>query len=246
MTATKQDKRRRNLNDESAISFGHPGLTVGRALLLISLLSVLAYANSLGGDFVFDDAEQIVDNQNIRSWENLSKAFTTHVWEFRERPGNLDVPPPLPYYRPLFTIMLTTEFHLFGLWPQGWHLVSLLLHILCAIGVFYVILLMSGRGLLALLSAILFAVHPVHAESVSWISGMTDPLFGGFFLASFYFFIKSHSSVDALEKRRAFVWSLVLFVISAFAKETALGLILLVFAFELTRSEVKGVRRLTG
>jgi len=245
MTATKQDKRRRNLNDESAISFGHPGLTVGRALLLISLLSVLAYANSLGGDFVFDDAEQIVDNQNIRSWENLSKAFTTHVWEFRERPGNLDVPPPLPYYRPLFTIMLTTEFHLFGLWPQGWHLVSLLLHILCAIGVFYVILLMSGRGLLALLSAILFAVHPVHAESVSWISGMTDPLFGGFFLGSFYFFIKSHSSVDALEKRRAFVWSLVLFVISAFAKETALGLILLVFAFELTGSEFKGLRRLT-
>jgi tetratricopeptide (TPR) repeat protein len=245
MTATKQNKRQRNRNDESSISFGHPSLTVGRALLLISLLSVLAYANSLGGDFVFDDTEQIVDNQNVRSWENLSKAFTTHVWEFRERPGNLDVPPPLPYYRPLFTIMLTTEFHLFGLWPQGWHLVSLLLHTLCAIGVFYVILQMSGRGLLAFFSAILFAVHPVHAESVSWISGMTDPLFGVFFLSSFYFFIKAHSSVDALDKRKAFVWSLMLFVISAFAKETALGMIVLVFGFQLTRSEVKGMRRLT-
>src|SRR5437588_10496985 len=111
---------RRNREKGSAIDVGHSSLTVGRGLVLIGLLSVLAYANSLGGDFVFDDTEQIVDNQNIRSWENLSKAFTTHVWEFRERPANLDVPLPLPYYRPVFTVMLTTEFHLFGLWPQGW------------------------------------------------------------------------------------------------------------------------------
>jgi tetratricopeptide (TPR) repeat protein len=245
MTATKRDKGRRNRNDDSATSFGHSSLTVGRALLLISLFSVLAYANSLGGDFVFDDKEQIVDNQNIRSWQNLSKAFTTHVWEFRERAGNLNVPPPLPYYRPIFTVMLTIEFHLFGLWPQGWHLVSLLLHILCAIGVFYVVLKMSGRGLIAFLAAILFSVHPVHAESVSWISGMTDPLFGVFFLGSCYFFLKARSSFGAREKRKAFVWSLALFAISAFAKETALSMILLVFGFELIRAEVKGLRRLT-
>src|ERR1700686_3258532 len=80
------------------------GPGVARAILLICLLSVLAYANSLGGEFVFDDTEQIVGNQNIRSWDNLTKAFTTHVWEFRDQPGGLNVPPPLPYYRPLFTV----------------------------------------------------------------------------------------------------------------------------------------------
>ena len=82
-------------------------LSVPRTILLISLFSVLAYANSLGGEFVFDDTEQIVENQNVRSWDNLAKAFTTHVWQFRERPGALNVPAPLPYYRPLFTVMLT-------------------------------------------------------------------------------------------------------------------------------------------
>ena len=75
-------------------------------MLLICLFSFLAYANSLSGEFVFDDNEQIVENQNIRSWDNLGKAFTTSVWAFRERPGALNVPPPLPYYRPLFTVML--------------------------------------------------------------------------------------------------------------------------------------------
>jgi Flp pilus assembly protein TadD len=249
MVATKETQAVKNkkivtLHIEDAAKGSAPAPPgIGRAILLICLLSVLAYANSLGGEFVFDDTEQIVENQDIRSWDNIAKAFTTHVWEFRSQPGRLNVPPPLPYYRPLFTIMLTGEFHLFGLWPQGWHLVSLLLHILCSIGVFYVILLASARRLIALFASLLFAVHPAHAESVSWISGMTDPLFGAFFLASFYFFLKARSASGERTKQRAFVWSLVLFAFSAFAKETALSLVLLVFGFDLIGSTAKGSER---
>jgi tetratricopeptide (TPR) repeat protein len=194
----------------------------------------MAYANSLGGGFVFDDTEQIVENQSIRSWDNLAKAFSTHVWQFRERPVSLNVPPPLPYYRPLFTVMLTVEYHLFGLWPQGWHLTSMLLHILCGVGVFYAILLISARKLFALFTSILFAVHPVHSESVSWISGMTDPLFGVFFLASFCFYLRARALSDGGPgRRRALALSLVMFAVSTFAKETALSLVLLLFGFEL-------------
>jgi tetratricopeptide (TPR) repeat protein len=136
--------------------------------------------------------------------------------------------------------MLTVEYHLFGLWPQGWHLVSLLLHGLCAAGVFYVILRMSGRNLVALFASILFAVHPVHAESVSWISGMTDPLFGVFFLSSFYSYLKVRESGSA--NQPALMLSLALFVVAAFAKETALSLVILVFGYEL----VEGSRQGTG
>src|ERR1044071_146230 len=110
-----------------------------RIVMLICLVSCLAYANSLGGDFVFDDTDQIVENRDIRSWENLGRAFTTHVWAFRERPEALRVPIPPPYYRPLFTMLFTVEYKLFGLRPQGWHLVSLLLHILCSVGVYAVL-----------------------------------------------------------------------------------------------------------
>jgi protein O-mannosyl-transferase len=219
-------------------------LSPARTLLLISLFSFLAYANSLGGAFVFDDTDQIVENQNIRSWDNLATAFTTHVWAFREQSGALNVPPPLPYYRPLFTVMLTVEYHLFGLWPQGWHLVSLLLHLLCAAGVFYVILRMSGRNLLALFAAIVFAVHPVHTESVSWISGMTDPLFGVFFLASFYLYLKARVPADRGPRTQGmFVFSLVIFVFAAFAKETALSLVVLVFGYEMIESSGKKAER---
>lgn len=220
-------------------------LSPARTILLICLFSFLAYANSLAGEFVFDDTDQIVENQNIRSWSNLAKAFTTHVWAFRERPGALNVPPPLPYYRPLFTVMLTVEYHLFGLWPQGWHLVSLLLHILCAAGVFYVILLMSGRNLVALFASIFFAVHPVHAESVSWISGMTDPLFGVFFLASFCLYLRARAPDErGHPNRRVFALSLAMFVLATFAKETALSLVVLVFGYELIETSRQKTERL--
>src|SRR5262249_41561147 len=166
--ATRSKAKRRGVDSVRTDKASHvsdaSALTSSRIVLLIFLASFLAYANSLGGEFVFDDTDQIVENQNIRSWDNLAKAFTTHVWAFRERSGALDAPPPLPYYRPLFTVMLTAEYHLFGLWPQGWHLVSVLLHILCGVGVFYVILMSSKRRIVALLAALVFAVHPVHAE----------------------------------------------------------------------------------
>jgi len=203
----------------------------------------MAYANSLGGDFVFDDTDQVVENQNIRSWDNLATAFTTDVWAFRDRSVTLNAPPPLPYYRPLFTVMLTIEYHLFGLWPQGWHLVSLLLHMLCAIGVFYVILRMSGRNLLALFASIIFAVHPVHSESVSWISGMTDPLFGVFFLASFSLYLKSRERGNGGGANHRALLSLAMFVLAAFAKETALSLVILVFGYELIEASSNKAER---
>lgn len=254
--ATKKRKKTGRAKSESgqptALPADQPGLLLSlqrlspaRTIILICLFSFLAYANSLGGDFVFDDTDQIVENQNIRSWDNLAKALTTHVWAFRERPGTLDQPPPLPYYRPLFTVMLTVEYHLFGLWPQGWHLISLLLHILCAIGVFYVILRMSGRNLVALFASILFAVHPAHAESVSWISGMTDPLLGVFFLASFSLYLKARAPDERGRANRwAFVLSLAMFVLAAFAKETALSLVVLVFGYELIETSRQKTERL--
>ena len=233
----KQSSVSRNADPPHA----HRELTVSRMLLLIGLLSFLAYANSLGGEFVFDDTEQIVENQDIRSRDNLAKAFTSHVWAFREQSGALNQPPPLPYYRPLFTVMLTVEYQLFGLWPQGWHLVSLLLHVLCGAGVFYVIRRMCGRDLVALFASIVFAVHPVHAESVSWISGMTDPLFGVFFLASFCLYLKSREPGTA--NQRVLILSLALFVLAAFAKETALSLVILVFGYELIATSSQGTNR---
>lgn len=221
-------------------------LGTGRIIMLVCLFAFLAYANSLGGDFVFDDNEQIVENQDLRSWKNVARGFTTDVWAFREKGDTANVPAPLPYYRPLFTAMLTIEYQLFGLQPQLWHLVSLLLHIACSIEVFFVILLLSGRKFVATTASLVFAVHPVHTESVSWISGMTDPLFGVFFLAAFYLYLKQRENgIAPPQKRKYILYSLLFFVVAAFAKETALSLAILIFGYEIVVSQGSLKERLT-
>lgn len=227
-------------------------LALSRIVLLICLLAFLAYANSLGGEFVFDDTEQIVENPAIRSWDNLAKAFTTSVWAFREETSNPDAPPSLPYYRPLFTVFLTFGYQLFVLWPQGWHLMSLLLHILCSVGVYFVINSLAQRKTIAIFSSILFAVYPVHSESVCWISGITDPLYGVFFLASFFFYLKfcearhQRTGVEAAQDKSTglLVASLALFILAAYSKETALSLVVLIFGYEFINSSGNLITRL--
>lgn len=208
-------------------------LDTRRIVLLIVLAGSLAYANSLGGQFVFDDTEQIVENPDIRSWSNLESAFTTHVWAFRANPRFLRVPVPSAYYRPIFTVILTTGYHIFGLWPQGWHLTSLALHLVCSIGVYLLLLRFSSNRAASAIAALLFAVYPIHAESVCWISGMTDPLFGTFFVFSFVLYLKHREG----GKGWALWISLLLFALSLLSKEPAIGLVLLVFAYEMIRPD---------
>ena len=133
-------------------------------------MTAAAFAPALGHGFVYDDHAQIVDNTTLLQPGAALRAFTTSVWAFA---------PELAegrYYRPLFTLWLITGRRLFGLDPFGWHLASVLCH-LGAVSVLWALLRrMSGRALVATLGALLFAVHPTRAESVAWISGVTDPM----------------------------------------------------------------------
>ncbi|MBI3651227.1 MAG: tetratricopeptide repeat protein [Acidobacteria bacterium] len=201
-------------------------LSVKKVILLLSLAACLAYAHSLGGDFVHDDLDEIVNNPNLRSWDKLGNAFTTHFWQFYElqTQGRVKM---AHYYRPLVTVLLTLEYHGFGLWPQGWHLVSLLLHLLSSFMVYLVLRHLSHKPSLVVIAAILFAVYPTQVETVSWISGLPDPLMGIFYLGSFYFYLQFQKA----KRPRHMIGSLVLFLLSTLVKESALSLVVLVFCF---------------
>src|SRR5215210_4311241 len=112
-------------------------LTESRALFLTIASTVLVYANSLSGAFVFDDTKQIVGNPSLHSWSNIFRAFSTDVWSFQRGTLSKDIPPP--YYRPLFTIYLTINYQLFGLWEPGWHLMNLLVHTTATVFVYYLL-----------------------------------------------------------------------------------------------------------
>lgn len=208
-------------------------LDQSRALFLIVATTVLAYANSLSGAFVFDDTKQIVGNPALRSWGNILRAFTSDVWSFQR--GTLTKDIQLPYYRPLFTVYLTLNYKLFGLWEPGWHLMNMLVHTFATVAVFFLIKRLSGQLLIATLTALVFGLHPAHVESVSWISGIPDVLAALFYVPSLIWYVRYRTEGD----KRFFVASVIAYGLSALCKETPLVLPLVFIAWELTRANAR-------
>ncbi len=178
--------------------------------ILIVAATLLAYAATLQFDFVYDDIGQIVANPYIQHWRFARYYFTGHVWAllFPGSQGN--------YYRPLFLLWLLLNHTLFGLRAWGWHLTSVAAHALATFLVFRLTMRLSDDRWLAGVTALLFGLHPVHIESVGWISAIPDPLAAIFLLSAFLCFLEFHRS-------KHFRWtalSALLFAAALLVKET--------------------------
>jgi protein O-mannosyl-transferase len=228
-----QEKRRgpsTQHEDSTGTQAAGPRLTEGRLLFLVVAAVVLVYSNSLGGQFLVDDAEQIVGNLQLRSWSNILRAFTSDVWGFEAAAPDAA---RLPYYRPLFTAYLTFAYQMFGLWEPGWHLLNLLVHCGVTILVFRLARRLGGDARVAALAALLFGVHPAHVESVSWVSGIPDPLAALFYVPSLIFYARFRQEGG----RRWLSYSLAAFALSLLCKETAVVMPAFVLAWELARGK---------
>jgi len=204
-----------------------------RALFLVIASTVLVYANSLSGAFVFDDTKQIAGNPALRSWGNIARAFTSDVWAFQRGTLTKDIPPP--YYRPLFTAYLTLNYQLFGLWEPGWHLMNLLVHTSATAAIYFLLKRLSGDRLIAVIAALTFGLHPAHVESVSWISGIPDPLAALFFVPSLIWYVRYRTEGE----KKFLVASVIAYGLSALCKETPLALPLVFIAWEFARAQPK-------
>src|SRR5437667_5108646 len=143
----KSEKASQPRPDPGARTPAQGRLDQSRSLFLIVAATVLAYANSLSGAFVFDDTKQIVGNPALRSWSNVLRAFTSDVWSFQRGTLTKDIPPP--YFRPLFTAYLTLNYKLFGLWEPAWHLMNVLVHCGATVGIFLLLKRLGEHRLMA-------------------------------------------------------------------------------------------------
>lgn len=187
-------------------------------LILIAIIAVIAFAvfaNSLTGEFVYDDVRQIVRNPLIQDNNLIGKALTSDVWAFKGD-GNYTAS---NYWRPTFTAFNILNFRLFGVAPFGWHFLNLLLHAGVCVLIFLLLRRWNLSPNLSFVIALIFAVHPVHVESVAWIAGSPDLLFGAALLGSLWFADKWSA-----EKKGAvyLVAALVLYALALGAKEVAM------------------------
>lgn len=153
---------------------------------LIAALGFLVYANSLGGAFIWDDAYLVRDNPHIKAWANIPKVFTEDI--------GAGVGHSFNFYRPLQMVSYLFDYSLWQLDVRGYHLTNIVFHILAAVTVFGLVAALYGNIRLALLTGILFVIHPIHTEAVSYISSRADPMFLFFLLLSAILYIKNLDS----------------------------------------------------
>ncbi len=180
----KNEEKKREVSAEKVPHAGRP-LNIFFALLSIALIIILGfviYYNSTNGKFIWDDKLLITDNVLIKNWENVSRIFTKDIGSGAGK--------TYYFYRPIQVITLMMNYSLCGLDVKSYHLTNIILHILVAILIFWFINIIFGDTRLSSLTAVLFIVHPVHTEAVSYISGRADPLGAIFMLLSFIFYLK--------------------------------------------------------
>ena len=135
---------------------------------LIVLITLLAYIPAMRGGYIWDDETYVTNNPTLRTLDGLRR-----IWL---EPG------AVPQYYPLVHTTFWVEYHLWQLHPFGYHLVNVLLHALVAIFLLLVLRYLGVEG--AWLAALFFALHPVHVESVAWITERKNVLSGLFYLSS--------------------------------------------------------------
>ncbi|XP_038852574.1 protein O-mannosyl-transferase TMTC1-like isoform X2 [Salvelinus namaycush] len=170
------------------------GRGAGRYAVLLALCA-LCYSNSLHGEFVHDDVWAISNNPDVRPGSSLQSIFSNDFWGKRMADNTSH-----KSYRPLCILTFKLNILLGGMTPLYFHVVNVCLH--CAV----TCLLMHtcdrcvfDDPRLAFLTALLFAVHPIHTEAVSGIVGRADVLACMLFLLAFLSYIRSVGVCDSAD-----------------------------------------------
>ena len=202
-------------------SGGRSGLESWRASprlpwLLVVAAAVAVYANTLGNGLHVDDQYQIVTNPWIRSFRNLPVIFSSGVWDFDSRVSS--------YYRPMMYVLYSLVYAVAGAAPWAYHLLNVALHAGSASLAFLIArALLGSRNARhpwwrspALLTGLLFAVHPVHTEPVAWAAGVVDLSYSFFYLLAFYLVVRGSGGA------RGTVLALAAYAAALLSKEPAI------------------------
>src|SRR3954469_19894691 len=124
--------------------------------LVIAAAAVLVYVNVFGQDFVLDDTRLIRDNVRIRDLANLPHLFASSYW---------GVAGAQALYRPLTLASYALNYAVHGLSTAGYTAVNIGLHAIVSLLLFGLVRAMGGSRLVAGISGLAFALHPVHTEA---------------------------------------------------------------------------------
>ncbi|XP_074758195.1 protein O-mannosyl-transferase TMTC1 isoform X2 [Athene noctua] len=170
---------------------GRRGGAAAAAAAVLAGLCALCYGNSLRGEFVHDDVWAIVNNPDVRAAAPVAAAFANDFWGKRMAENTSH-----KSYRPLCVLTFKLNILLAGMNPFYFHAVNVILHCLVTLVLMYTCDKAVFKDCrLAFVTALFFAVHPIHTEAVTGIVGRADVLACLLFLLAF---LSYNRSVDQL------------------------------------------------
>jgi tetratricopeptide (TPR) repeat protein len=179
------------------------------SIFLITLFTLWGVNNNTFLN-TWDDKAYIINNPEIRalSGDNLKKIFTIGT-DFQKYISN---------YHPITMISLAINYQLSELSPGSYYLTNLLIHCSNSVLVFLLVFLLSNRRILpALFTGLWFGIHPMHVESVAWISERKDVLYSFFFILGLIVYLKYIKKPNI----SMYILTFLLFILSILSKAMA-------------------------
>lgn len=192
--------------------------------MALCIAALIVYAGAFHGDFHYDDSLTILKNPHLSDWNTFV--------------GHLD-----HMVRPVLYSTFLFDRWLYGTNPAGYHLLNLLLHL--GSGLFIYLILTRAvteeARHVPYWSALLFLIHPMATETVTYISGRASGLMAFFYLSAFFLYIKVSEHQDSLKFRRLYLsWSVLMLILSLGSKETAVTFPLALLLWDLLIRRLKG------
>ena len=188
------------------------------AIYAVIVFTALIYARALFNDFAsLDDNVYVLNNPFIRdfSFNGIKKIFSSFY------DGN---------YLPLTNFTYLIAYRLFGLNPVPYHALNVALHLINVLLAYKLAEKLSGNKQTALIVAVLFALHPMHVESVAWISELKDVLYTCFYLSALIAYL---NYLKSEYKLNYYGLCLGFFALALLSKSAAVTLPVLMLAIDL-------------
>ena len=209
MSSTGQEKDNFTLKLSNPVAIG----------LLLALVIVCLFP-TLQNDWVnWDDPAYVLNNSLVK---DLSSAGIYNMFSAPEQVG---------LYHPFTLVSLAIDYHFWGENAFGFHLTNIIIHLLNVALVFALLKHLKASQLVAFLGALLFGMHPMHVESVAWISARKDVLYTLFFLISLIVYLR-YLNREAKMKYFLYFLALFSFTLSLLSKSLSFTLPLILFLID--------------
>lgn len=195
-------------------------------ILLLTAITWLVFHRTLGSYFLADDFGEVAYISRIKDGGEIALIWANFA-------GNYMQIPSMAVWRPWLLISLLCDYLAWGANPFGFYLTNLLSYNFCIILYYFVLRKLTASfsvlrsGLTSLLCAALFAVSPLHCESISWVVGRVDIVSAVFYLIALNLLFAAAARFDDSEPKKyrsTMAFCLLSFVIAMWTKEMPIGL----------------------